>query len=114
MNDADKEFHQKWGDLLKKLGDQFGEDIDYDGIIFLIGIQELGKGTLKLKKDEKLEIMHVAVCKLLSQYNYYRFLGYDEEGWPHYEPTEELPFLSSLQQHKLMKEAILNYFSGEN
>jgi len=110
MNDADKEFHIKWAALVKRLGEQFGEDLDYDGIIFLIGIQELGKGKLKLKKDEKLEIMHVAVCKLMSQYNYYRFLGYDEDGWPHYEATEELPFLTSLQQHRMMKEAIINYF----
>jgi hypothetical protein len=110
MNDADKEFHIKWAALVKRLGEQFGEDLDYDGIIFLIGIQELGKGKLKLKKDEKLEIMHVAVCKLMSQYNYYKFLGYDEDGWPHYEATEELPFLTSLQQHRMMKEAIINYF----
>jgi hypothetical protein len=110
MNEADKEFHLKWAALLKRLGEQFGEDLDYDGIIFLIGIQELGKGKLKLKKDEKLEIMHVAVCKLMSQYNYYKFLGYDEDGWPHYEATEELPFLTSLQQHRMMKEAIINYF----
>lgn len=113
MNETDKEFQIKWAALLKKLGEQFGEDIDYDGIIFLIGIQELGKGSLKLKKDEKLEIMHVAVCSLLSQYNYYKFMGFDEEGWPHFEPTEELPHLSPLQQHKLIKEAIINYFAEE-
>lgn len=111
MNDIDKDFQVEWGALLKRLAEQFGEDLDYDGIIFLIGIQELGKGSLKLKKDEKLEIMHIAVCKLLSQYNYYRFLGFDEDGWPHYEPTEELPFLQPIQQHKLIKEAIINYFS---
>lgn len=113
MNDSEKEFHVKWAALIKRLGEQFGEDLDYDGIIFLIGIQELGKGSLKLKKDEKLEIMHVAVCSLLSQYNYYKFIGYDEDGWPHFEATEQLPHLSSLQQHKLIKEAIINYFGEE-
>ena len=110
MNEADKEFQVKWAALVKRLEEQFGQDLDYDGIIFLIGIQELGKGKLQLKKDQKLEVMHIAVCKLLSQYNYYRYLGNDEEGWPHYEPTEELPHLSPLQQHKLIKEAIIHYF----
>lgn len=114
MQEPEKEFQLKWGELLKRLGEQFGEEIDYDGIIFLIGIQELGKGNLKLKKDQKLEVMHVAVCTLLSQYNYYRYIGNDEDGWPHYEPTEELPFLTSMQQHKLIKDAILNYFSEED
>jgi hypothetical protein len=110
MNEEDKEFHLKWASLLKRLSAQFGEDLDYDGIIFLIGIQELGKGKLQLKKDQKLEVMHIAVCKLLSQYNYYRFLGNDEDGWPHYEPTEELPALSPLQQHRLIKESLILYF----
>lgn len=114
MQEQEKKFQLKWGALLKGLGEQFGEELDYDGIIFLIGIQELGKGKLKLKKDEKLEVMHIAVCKLLSQYNYYRYLGNDEDGWPHYEPTEKLPFLGSIQQHKLIKEAILNYFEEKN
>ena len=113
MNEADKEFHLKWSSLVKRLEEQFGQDLDYDGIIFLIGIQELGKGKLQLKKDQKLEVMHIAVCKLLSQYNYYRYLGNDEDGWPHYEPTEELPHLSSLQQHKLIKEAIIHYFEED-
>ena len=113
MNQYEKNFQVKWASLLEKLGKQFGEDMDYDGIIFLIGIQELGKGKLQLKKDQKLEVMHIAVCKLLSQYNYYRFLGNDEDGWPHYEPTEELPFLQPMQQHKLIKDAIVNYFSED-
>ncbi len=110
MNETEKEFHLKWAALVCRLEEQFGQDLDYDGIIFLIGIQELGKGKLQLKKDQKLEVMHIAVCKLLSHYNYYQYLGNDEEGWPHYEPTEELPHLSSLQQHKLIKEAIIHYF----
>jgi len=114
MNEDDKEFHARWAQLLAKLRADFGEEIDYDGIIFLIGLQELGKGKIKLKKDEKLEVMHIAVCKLLSRYDYYRFLGNDEDGWPHYEPTEELPHLSSLQQHKMIKTAIIEYFEEES
>ena len=113
MESFEKEFQQEWASLLVRLGKQFGEDLDYDGIIFLIGIQELGKGKIQLKKDEKLAVMHIAVCKLLSQYNYYTYLGLDEDGWPHYEPTEELPHLSAMQQHKLIKEAIVQYFKNE-
>lgn len=114
MNDAEKEFQQKWTELVNTLNAQFNAELDYDGIIFLIGIQELGKGKIQLKKDQKLEVMHIAVCALLSQYNYYRFSGYDEDGWPHYEATEEMPYLTAVQQHRLIKEAILMYFNNEN
>ena len=114
MNTPEKEFQQQWSALLTQLGKQFGEELDYDGIIFLIGLQELGKGKIQLKKDEKLGVMHIAVCKLLSQYNYYRYIGLDEDGWPHYEPTDELPYLSAIQQHKLIKEAILSYFKDQD
>lgn len=114
MNDAEKEFQLKWTELVSKLSAQFGGELDYDGIIFLIGIQELGKGKIQLKKDQKMEVMHIAVCALLSQYNYYKFTGFDEDGWPHYEATDEMPYLTPVQQHRLIKEAILMYFGSEN
>lgn len=113
MQEAEKEFQIKWSSLVDRLSAQFGADLDYDGIIFLIGIQELGKGKIQLKKDQKMEVMHVAVCALLSQYNYYVFKGFDEDGWPHYDPTEEMPYLSPVQQHRLIKEAIIIYFERE-
>lgn len=112
MLESEKEFQIKWSDLVERLSMQFEADLDYDGIIFLIGIQELGKGKVELKKDQKMDVMHIAVCVLLSQYNYYSFIGFDEDGWPHYEATEEMPYLSPVQQHRLIKEAILMYFEN--
>ena len=32
-----------------------GEDLNLDGIIYLIGVQELGQGKRRFKKDEKNE-----------------------------------------------------------
>lgn len=110
--DSDLIFQRDWNNLVKRLEAQFGQELDFDGIIFLIGIQELGKGHLKLNKTQKMDVMHLAVCKLLSQYNYYQFVGFDEEGWPHYEATELLPHLKAVQQHKLIKEAIISYFKN--
>lgn len=102
----------KWSILLKKLNDQFG-DIDMQGILFLIGVQELGKGYKKLKKDEKLDVMHIAICTLLAPYGYYELEGLDADGWPHWKRSDKLPYLKAEQQEKLMKEAIVDYF-GED
>jgi len=111
---SEKEFQEKWANLVKSLEEQFGGGLDVDGILFLIGVQELGKGKIKLNKSQKLDVLHIAVCRLLSQYDYYRFAGYDEEGWPHYEATENLPHLTAMQQHRMIKMAIIEYFEEEN
>lgn len=100
----------KFQKALNQLEDQFGENIDLQGALFLIGVQELGKGARKFNKRQKLEVLHIAVCRLLSDYGYYEFEGYDKDGWPHYRRTEKLPGISPKEQEKLMKEAVVNYF----
>ncbi|TPN87938.1 hypothetical protein [Aquimarina algicola] len=108
----DQELKKRWETLVDKLSNQFaeGEDLDLDGIIYLIGVQELGQLHRKFKKDEKLDLMHIAICRLLEPYGYYEFDYYDEEGWPHYKIKEKLPNLKAGEQSVLMKEAIVNYF----
>ena len=87
--------------------------MDYDTILFLIGLQELGKPFRKYKKDEKLEVMHVAICTLLEPFGFYEYAGKDEEGWPHWELKENLPFLDAKQQNKLIIDSIIDYFKKE-
>jgi hypothetical protein len=102
--------NSEFQDVLKSLSPQFGDDIDVQAILFLIGIQELGKGKIKLSKNEKLDIMHIAICTLLSPYGYYEYKGVDEEGWPHWQVNDKLPPLKPMQQETLIKEAIVEYF----
>lgn len=96
--------------IQEKLTAQFGQEIDLKGILFLIGVQELGKGHQKFSKQEKTDLMHVAVCRLLEEYGYYEFQGKDEQGWPHWRSTEKLPSLKPMEQERLIKEAIVSYF----
>ena len=108
----DEQLNEKWEYLVKFLSDKFaeGELLDLDAIIYLIGIQELGQLHRKFKKDEKLNLMHIAICKLLEPYGYYEFDFVDEDGWPHYIMKEQLPALKAGEQSVLMKEAIVLYF----
>ena len=87
-----------------------GDSIDLDGIIYMIGVQELGKINQKFEKDDKINLMHIAICKLLEPFGYYEFDYFDEEGWPHYKVLEKLPPLKPGEQSVLMKEAIVLYF----
>ena len=102
----------KWANLKAKLSKDFSDDqlIDLDAIIFLIGLQELGQFQKKFNKQKKLEILHIAVCKLLIDYGYYEFDFKDEDGWPHYKLIKKLPNLKPGEQTILMKKAIINYF----
>ena len=71
-----------WNLVVEKLSNQFadGDTLDLDAIIYLIGFQELGQLDKKFKKDHKLDLMHIAICKLLTPYGYYEFDFVDEDG----------------------------------
>ena len=106
------ELKTKWDNLKNKLSADFSEDdiIDLDSIIFFFFLQELGQFQKKLHKQKKMEVIHIAVCKLLTDYGYYEFDFKDEDGWPHYKLIKKLPNLKPGEQTILMKKAIINYF----
>ncbi len=106
----DTEFEESWNRLVAKLSEPYGEPLDVQAILFLIGVQELGHGYRKFTKDQKLDVMHIAICTLLSQYGYYEIEGLDKDGWPHWKATDKLPHLKPLQQNHLMRQAIVEYF----
>jgi hypothetical protein len=104
------EFDARWIDVLKKVKKRFGKKPDMEGLLFVIGIQELGMVANKLTKEQKQDLMHVAVCRLLSYNKFYHFTGRDEEGWPHWEPSKTLPKMSLNEQDVLLKKNIIRYF----
>jgi hypothetical protein len=103
----------KFKELTKELEETFGGGMDLQAILFLIGVQELGKGYQKFSKRQKTELFHVAICTVLEPYGFYKTQGRDEDNWPHFDFTKELPPLDDRQQQHLMKEAVLEYFNAE-
>ena len=103
----------EWERLQQKLKERFDEELDYDAILFIIGLQELGTPYKKYKKDEKVEIIHIAICALLEPFGFYEFAGRDEDGWPHWILKENLPFLDAKQQNKLIIDSIIDYFKKD-
>ena len=108
----DVQLKERWEGLVEKLSVQFadGDTLELDAIIYLVGVQELGQYHKTYKKDEKLNLMHIAICRLLEPYGYYEFDFFDEDGWPHFTIKEELPALKAGEQSVLMKDAIVSYF----
>ncbi len=100
--------------IQQKLSAQFNDNqpLEVDGIIYLIGLQELGQPHRAFKKDEKLNLMHIAICRLLEPFGFYKFSHFDDDKWPHYDLLDKIPPLKAGEQSVLMKEAIVMYFKA--
>lgn len=83
---------------------------DLNAILFLVGIQELGRWKANFTKEEKQDLMHIAVCRLLSGDGYYEFVGRDDEGWPHYNMLKPFTTKGVKEQSEYLKKQIIQYF----
>ena len=113
MLEAKDDITIRWLKLRIKLKEKFGIKPDTDGILFLIGIQELGSGKQDFNKEEKQDLMHIAVCTVLSPSGYYVMQGLDEQGWPHFTQLKALPELGLIEQENFLKDHILLYFQNQ-
>ena len=109
---ANDDLQSRWWKLEEKLMERFGKKPDMETILFLIGIQEFGDIKAKFTKEQKQDLMHVAVCSLLSQSGYYELAGYDDDGWPHFRQLKALPEFDMMEQESFLKDHILLYFSN--
>lgn len=114
MFKRDLELEKKWNWLLREIEQGLGKKPkDLNSVLFLIGVQELGRGSGRFSKEEKQDLMHIAICKVLSLAGYYRLEGLDKDGWPHWQLIKKLPHFDLLEQEKLLKLHVLEYFESE-
>jgi len=88
---------------------------DLQTILYLIGIQELGRWDTDkgFSKEEKQDLMHIAVCTLLEDDGYYEFVGRDQDGWPHWKPAKAFTTKGVKHQETLLKDKVIKYFSQQ-
>jgi len=108
------DLQSRWWNLEAKLVERFGKKPDVETILFLIGIQEFGHIKDKFTKEQKQDLMHVAVCSLLSKSGYYELEGKDAEGWPHFKQLKPMPDMDMIQQENFLKDHILFYFEDHS
>lgn len=114
MTEGQNTLRERWADLEMQLVERFGKKPDLNAILFLIGIQESGQHKTEFSKEEKQDLMHVAVCTVLSSSGYYALEGVDEDGWPHYTQLKALPTLALMEQENFIKDHVLLYFDQTN
>jgi hypothetical protein len=107
------DLQQRWWKLEAKMVERFGKKPDMETILFLIGIQEFGQLREKFTKEQKQDLMHVAVCSLLSQSGFYELERKDDDGWPHFKQLKPMPDMNAFEQENFLKDHILLYFTKE-
>ncbi len=102
----------EWNKLLYRITEDFNVDADKNGILLLIGIQEIGLGfEKKYSREKKMDLIHLAECTVLSKFGYYERTGNDTNGWPIFKRLKKVPSFSQTQQDLLIQSAIIKYFT---
>lgn len=109
----DNTIETQWEALLDQLQQLLGKrPADLNAVLFLIGVQELGKGPIRFSKEQKQDLMHIAVCRVLSQSGYYTYDGIDKDGWPHWQQLKPHPPGDVTAQENLLKQHVITYFQS--
>ncbi len=110
MQQAQFDLQTRWWNLEARLVERFGKKPDMETLLFLIGVQELGHIRRRFSKEEKQDLMHIAVCSLFRQSGYYEVDRTDKDGWPHFRQLKALPVMDMIEQENFLKDHILLYF----
>jgi len=113
MQQAQDDLQTRWWNLEARLVERFGKKPDMEAILFLVGIQEFGDIREKFSKEQKQDLMHIAVCSLFRQSGYYELEGVDEDGWPHFRQLKPLPEMGLIEQENFLKDHVLLYFESQ-
>lgn len=106
LDDATK---AKWYRVVFDLKKTFGKKPDMNALLFLIGVREYGQ-MRPFSKEEKMDLMHLATCKLLSYEGCYVYEHTDAEGWPHYRLIRKPPYGNLAEQENRLKHLVVKYY----
>jgi len=100
-----------WDLLSEKISKDFDVDADVNGILMLVGIQELGEGFKNAySKEEKMDLIDLAQCFLLEKMGLYSNNGISDDGWPMYEKIKRIPAFNKGYENKILISALVSYF----
>ncbi|GAB3037590.1 hypothetical protein [Spirosoma pulveris] len=113
LSETENSLDKRWEELLDQLQALVGKrPADLNAVLFLIGVQELGTGPKRFSKEAKQDLMHIAVCRVLSIDGYYVFEGQDKDGWPQWNLVKPIPHGDLLAQENFLKQHVIQYFES--
>lgn len=105
---------EKWDELGGIVSDFFGTEgrPSPEDLLFIVGLETLGKVGTDFGRERKMEILHLGVCTVLD--DYYRLEGRDADGWPRFTLAAPLPDMNGSGQDLFLKMAIIRYFGKKD
>lgn len=107
------EAKDKWFKIRELIERVYKKTPDLSAVLYIIGMRELGTTQREFKKEEKVKLMHIAVCRVLSTSGHYTLVGKDSKGWPVWELTAKLPHQDLFEQETYLRHHIIHYFEEE-
>ena len=102
---------ERWAMLSAIIQRRFGKKPDLEGILFLVGVREIGSMPEDFTKEQKMDLMHVGLCAILAPGGYYKLSHLDQDGWPHWDQVQPLPHVDIFSQEVFLKSHIVDYFA---
>jgi len=100
----------RWEIFLHKVSQHFKVTANTEFLLFMIGIQEHGQGFKTYSKQEKMDLITLARCRLLTQSGFMTQTGVDNDGWPTFSVQKDENELPPSERDKMTKENIMLYF----
>lgn len=100
---------KKWETLCDRIKTEFNIDADLNGVLFLIGIREMGWMPRKFTKEEKQDLIDLGTFSLFEKKGYCTRSGKDREGWPMWEIQTEINSLPAEEKMELLKTTAIEY-----
>ncbi len=106
------ELNFKWLRLQHFIRDKFKMEVlpNIDTVLFLTGIQKLGKIQDDYSKEDKLSITTLGMCEILKQEGYFEETGIDDEGWPVWKELKPFEPESDIKGQEILKINAIDYF----
>lgn len=85
-----------------------------DTVLFMIGLQELGKIQKEYTKEDKLGITTLGICQVLSLDGYFEKTGKEEDGWPIWAEKKSFEPENDIAGRNLLKKLTIQYFEEKH
>ena len=91
---------EKLRKISARIAEFFAPDspVDISSMLFVAGLQTLGRPADNPSRDDKMALMHIGTCAVLEPY-----------GYPQYELLKPID-ADAASDGSLLKEALVNYF----
>jgi len=101
-----------WAGVKENFKQNYGEYPTVLSLLFIIGLGETPSQPA-YTKEQKQDVIHVGLCKILEQVGVYRFSHLDDEQWPHYQLNDNAKEINIEKQENYIKQLIIQYFKDE-